>query len=321
MTLASACVGAARLQPANSVVTLRGTQGAAFVIGAHVPGEVLPAIKRITRRNDALNETAVWIWKELVAPHVAVVDLPISEYLRPEIQVVARGVGRAGARHRGDADDLPTAAVAAFLAPTIIWSRDHVFTQTGLAATDPTSTGRDLVTLAVSKSVADDATSTAGVLASAGVAIAEAAHRGAIRSPQAAILIAAGAAAAGVYASPRLWSALPSGLRAIARRARQLVSLFGGLYAYQECAAAALVKYESPPWRDRVALELCAIALTQAQRPMTASELFMIVKADLHSQPAHTISSLKRDLAAHPAFTSVRPNSWRLGTPADLAGR
>ena len=90
-------------------------------IAEHVPGEMDEHLDRIARKIGVDVGVATGVWRDRVAPLFRVVDLPIGEYLRPEI---------AGIRQpepAGDPDDWPSLAVAAFLGPAAIITRDGVF--------------------------------------------------------------------------------------------------------------------------------------------------------------------------------------------------
>lgn len=96
-------------------------------IAHHVPGELDEHLDRIARKMGVDIQAARAVWRDRVAPMFRVVDLPIGEYLRPEI---------AGIRQpepAGDLDDWPSLAVAAFLGPAAIITRDGVFARLGYA--------------------------------------------------------------------------------------------------------------------------------------------------------------------------------------------
>jgi hypothetical protein len=96
-------------------------------IADHVPGEMDEHLDRIAGKLDVDVMAAADVWRERVAPLFRVVELPIGEYLRPEI---------AGIRQpepAGDPDDWPSLAVAAFLGPAVIITRDGVFYRLGYA--------------------------------------------------------------------------------------------------------------------------------------------------------------------------------------------
>lgn len=93
-------------------------------IAAHVPGEMSRAIRRIARGLDPT--AALAAWELQLAPRVRVVDIPVALHLNPAIGHVLRE----------DPDDLPTAALALFLAPSVVLTTDGVFADAGLPVPD-----------------------------------------------------------------------------------------------------------------------------------------------------------------------------------------
>ncbi|MBB4928765.1 hypothetical protein [Kitasatospora kifunensis] len=62
-----------------------------------------------------------------------IVDLAVRDHLSPASRMLLRDDPSLPAVVRGGADDAPTAALAEFLAPTVILTKDSVFTCLGLA--------------------------------------------------------------------------------------------------------------------------------------------------------------------------------------------
>lgn len=318
MALAQACVGAVGEGNPPQLFTIMGTDRATILVGSHVPDEVCPAIVSIVRGDHDRALLAQEVWRMVVAPRVIVVDLPIGEYLRPEIQVVWRGV--AGRKLRADISDLPTIALAAFLAPAVIWSRDRIFTRTGLAAPDAADTGYHLTTLSVAESVAADiviTTACTSIAVSKGMA---GAVRGIYHRPLVAGVALLSAALLDHFLPDHTRLRWRKSFGAFSRAAGgtlvALVEIVNELQTHRSAALVSLAAYDAPGWRRRTALELCAIMLARSEAPMTVTELWGRLGSEVSCEMPQSLSDLRRDLVAHPAFTSVGADRWRLGMPA-----
>jgi hypothetical protein len=103
-------------------------------VSAHVPGELARDVADVAEGHPGLDlrEAQRVLWGDIM-PLVPVVYLAVGDYLHPRIQAVRRADPALPMRLRGDPDDLGTAALAEFLAPSVIISADSVFTRFGLA--------------------------------------------------------------------------------------------------------------------------------------------------------------------------------------------
>lgn len=133
--LASRACNAARHSVPESLFTgLAVTGRSNTYVSAHVPAELARHLADVAKGHPGLDlrEAERILWGDIM-PLVPVVDLAVGDYLHPRIQAVRRADPDLPARLRGDPDDLGTAALAEFLAPTVIISADSVFTRFGLA--------------------------------------------------------------------------------------------------------------------------------------------------------------------------------------------
>lgn len=142
-----------------------------------------------------------------IVPRMRVVALRMGDYLNPRIAGMRRydpGLPRA---MRGDPDDLGTAAVAAFLAPAVIISKDSVFNRFGLALPAGQWTeeaGRLLAAAGYDATLAEAAAAaeTSARLLFGGIT---AVTKAAARNPETAIAVLLAAGLAGWYCHRRGW--------------------------------------------------------------------------------------------------------------------
>jgi len=313
--LAQACVRAAQKDNPPNVFTILGTGRADILIGSHVPGEMGKAIAKITVRKSVLTKAALDIWTEVVAPQITVVDLPIGEYLRPEVQVVAQGVPGVPA----DPTDLPTIALAAFVPSAAIWTRDRIFTETGLAAHNASDTLGNLTTICVAESTTADTAGVAAFSVRAGAVIVDAIQRAAVRRPAGSIVLLAGVVLFLLVLDANSRGKAATVGKSLVRGAGlilgELLQATVEIEVDRKSAFDSLVRYESPAWRRRTPVEVCAGILTRSAEPMTATELLTVLRQAGGCEVPATVSALKQQLHEHPAFTR-HGSRWRLGVRA-----
>lgn len=313
--LVQACVRAAQKDNPPNVFTILGTGRADILIGSHVPGEMGKAIAKITVRKSVLTKAALDIWTEVVAPQITVVDLPIGEYLRPEVQVVAQGVPGVPA----DPTDLPTIALAAFVPSAAIWTRDRIFTETGLAAHNASDTLGNLTTICVAESTTADTAGVAAFSVRAGAVIVDAIQRAAVRRPAGSIVLLAGVVLFLLVLDANSRGKAATVGKSLVRGAGlilgELLQATVEIEVDRKSAFDSLVRYESPAWRRRTPVEVCAGILTRSAEPMTATELLTVLRQAGGCEVPATVSALKQQLHEHPAFTR-HGSRWRLGVRA-----
>lgn len=343
MCLARVCVAtaaAAASSPANEphgaskLFAMLATGRVTMLLPPHVPHELPAAIAAIaavaTIRSEqpaaALADSAAAIWRDRVRPLARVVHLPIGEYLRPEIGIVARGglstPARPGTRARriaGDADDLATAALAAFIGEeAVIWSDDGIFTSTGLAGdayrTVDSAAQAAIAELALQQYLDASLTSARLLL----MTITGAARAAAAR-PAGALALVLGAAAALVLTGRD--AQLPSGARRAGRFCLSvgayLLDVASELLGTAQAFSGELVTMSTPGWRRRTTVELCAAALARAGTSLSPQQLLSLATASGergHERPPSDAGELSMLLGAHSAFVSLDGGRrWQLG--------
>ena len=142
-----------------------------------------------------------------IMTRIRVVPLRMGDYLNPRIAAIRRFDPDLPRAMRGDPDDLGTAAVAEFLAPAVIISKDSVFNRFGLAlpADRWTEEAARLLAAAGYDATLEDAARAAehaaGLLFNGIVAVGKAAAR----NPKATLAALVLGAAAGWYRHRRGW--------------------------------------------------------------------------------------------------------------------
>jgi hypothetical protein len=313
--LASAAAYAARGGGVQDLIERVALTGRAPVfVSTHVEDELDEHMERVARDLRVDPQLAWAAWKVQLAPRIRMVELPMSEYLRPEVANVRRTNAECK-RHRGDPDDLGTAALAAFLGPSVIVSADSVFWRFGLtAAAESIEVARKLLQAAgIEADWADGlaAVTVVGRLAGLGV---EQLWRVAQRFPIPAALIAGGlgfwAYRRGYLSKPTLTSAA----RRIGTASKPVLERLGESLEAQAAARESLIVVEDPPWREESLAERCARYLARSPRPLTPIEL----RDALNRSFGHDDVSgaqLKREMLAHPAFVRLPGDVYAVGLP------
>lgn len=299
---------------------LVGTGHGPLYVAPHVPEEVTRCLRSVAAAGPSPVpvDAAFAAWQGLQS-RLRVVELPIGEYLRPEIAGIRRR-WRAGADHDqsqldGDPNDLGTAALAAFLGESVILSGDRVFSRhrfTGTLAWH--QTGRQLLLAARIETSWE-----AGTMITVGTARATAAGTTALIR-QIRIRPWVGLAIAGI--AFLVWRYLPERYRLAARRAvgqlgrvaSELAERAGASLETHRAAVDQLVVVTDPPWRNATDVELCARKLAKAGVALTAADLRDQIREELGDPRWSSAARIDRELAAHPAFRSCPGKRWVLGT-------
>lgn len=226
-------------------------------VAEHVPGEMYEHLDRIAQKMGVELEAATAAWRDRVAPLLRVVDLPIGEYLRPEIAGIRQPAPA------GDPDDWPSLAVAAFLGPAAIITRDGVFARLGYAneASNWTVAAKALRRAAALEGEQIDraAMTIVGVhLASACIGgIVKLGRRSPWTLPVAAVLAAVGAR--------RLWQAradVRAGAAEMVERVRHHGRrILAEMIEYAELRAELATVHDPPRRRESVTERTCSILL------------------------------------------------------------
>jgi hypothetical protein len=264
-------------------------------------------------------DAAFAAWRGL-QPRLRVIELPIGEYLRPEIAGIRRR-WRPGADHDqsqldGDPTDLGTAALAAFVGESVILSGDQVFARHGFTGTlSWQHTGHQLLMAARIETSWET-----GTMITVGAARATAAGTTALIR-QVRVRPWVGLAVAGI--ALLVWRFLPERYRQAARRAVGTMGRVAGQLAERaetslethRNAVDQLVVVSDPPWRKATDVESCARKLAQVGVALTAAELRDQIRGELGNPSWASAARIDRELAAHPAFRRVPGKRWAIGTP------
>lgn len=288
-------------------------------VASHVPQEVdscLPAVAASGHPPVPLPDARTAWYR--IRSRLRVIELPIGEYLRPEIGGIRRrwraGVDHDSAQLDGDPSDLGTAALAAFLGPSVILSGDRVFSRHGLSSTlDWHRAGAHLMVAARIEGAWDAGfriTLGAGRATAAGTTVLLRQLR--VR-PWVALVVA------GVILF--VWRWLPERQRLTVRRAvsqvgrvaRELAERAGASLETLRTAVDQLVVVADPPWRQPTDVERCARALAPGGCARTPAELRDEICGELGDPKWASAAHIDRELAAHPAFSRLPGRRWTLG--------
>lgn len=290
------------------------TGRAPLLAGAHVPEEIGRHLPRIARNMGVPVDAARDNWLHRIGPAVRFVDLPIREHLRPEIASIRHSDPALPTAQQGDPDDLPTAALASFLAPAVIVTADRVFARFGLASSEDDwfSVARDLLSTAGYEASYVDGI----VLTELMIRLLTTGARSTWQLFERQPIVGIGLVGALLMAWRR-GRVDPALFRAAARRLgesaqpalEQLVTASTG----HASARGSLVIVEDPPWRKATVPERCARLLAHSTRALTASE----IRDSLNPYgTATTAAECRRSMIDHPAFKSLPADRFELGRPA-----
>jgi hypothetical protein len=315
--IASSACHVARSGTASVLVSLAGTGRSNVFIGEDVEAELPEALQKVAADMGVPLADAERALRQIMT-RIRVVPLRMGDYLNPAISGIRRsdpGLPRAA---RGDPDDLGTAAVATFLAPAVIISKDSVFSRFGLAlpADRWTEEAARLLAAAGYDAALEDAAHAAEVGARLLFGTIGAAKNAAVRNPKAAITTAVIAGLATWYCHRRGWITGDQ-LRAVGRRmaaaARPLAERAAAADARRNQARAALTVVEgrgTPSLEER-----CARHLARRATPTTPEDLSAVLAI---SGAAVTADAVRAVLASHPAFTQDAQDAFILGRAASM---
>ena len=204
--IASSACHVARSGTASILVSLAGTGRSNVFIGEDVEAELPEALAKVAADMGVALADAERALSRIMT-RIRVVPLRIGDYLNPRIAAVRRCDPGLPQVMRGDPDDLGTAAVAEFLAPAVIISKDSVFNRFGLAlpADRWTEEAGRLLAAAGYDATLGDAAAAAEVAARLLFGGITAAKNAAVRNPRAAVTALIVAGLAGWYCHRRGW--------------------------------------------------------------------------------------------------------------------
>ncbi|MFB6396503.1 hypothetical protein [Polymorphospora lycopeni] len=282
-------------------------------VAAHVPAESVKYLPTVADKNRVRPDDAAATLREVIMPAIPVVDLPIRDFLHPRVRPLLSVDPSLPKRLRGDPDDAGTAALAEFLAPTIILSADTVFERLGItaaAAVAYVETARTLIRMAgFEASLADTVALVNIAVRAAGFLGTQAVH-GLRQHPF------AGAAIMGAM----LWLAyrfgcfkrdrIREGLRQLGRMAGPVVEAATEAAEGRQTARDALRGVE--PHGPATVEQAAARHLARHGRQLTPSELRDQLRISGIAIPA---TALKRAMRSHPAFIRAPGELYGVGAP------
>ncbi|MET9395981.1 hypothetical protein [Kitasatospora sp. NPDC002965] len=309
--LIEACSQAKHNRPHHPLAALADTRRATSYVAPHVLEELDEHLPRMAQTFGVPTDAAGHALRKSILPLVRVVDLEIRDHLAPGTRHILRRIPGLPKAQQGDPDDAPTMALAEFLGPSVLFTRDRVFERFGLAVMDSLAVAQTLLRTAGLEANGANAVLLAGCVLEATVAGVGALVDVASRRPG---LTAAAVAGALWYLwhTGRLaagWRPVLSGLWEVAESVLQLVA-----DARQEHAdlSGTLTVVEATAFPS--VEQSAARCLARYGRPLTAMEL----RDALAGQVAVPVSAarLRREMGAHRAFVRLSRDRWTVGRPA-----
>lgn len=283
-------------------------------VSPHVLVELVRRLPEIADTTGvALAAAEAMLWGPVMSG-VRVVELELRDHLAPGVRPLLRVDLDLPIRLRGDPDDLPTAALAEFLAPTVILSADSVFTRFGYSNSDAATwvdRAYRLLDVATVESQLGDLEAVAEVVAKLAMAGLQAVVSAARRSPliAAVVIIAVTAAAArsgNLQAAP--WKARG---QAVAKWLRPLVDEF--VQALERHARARGELFVVEASTSATTTQIAARHLARRGEAITPAELRDELGSRGHRIPA---TQLRAAMAAHRAFQRLPGDRYTIGQPA-----
>lgn len=294
-------------------------------VAAHVPAEVDRCLPRVAakRRPPVPLADALDAWAR-IRRLLRVVELPVGEYLRPEIADIRRrwpaGSDRESRQLTGDPDDLGTAALAALLASSVVISGDSVFARQGMvAAVSWHSTARGLIVAGQIEGSWHAGATVTLAAGSAGVEGVKALVRQVRVRPWVVVAAAGGALLVWLLLPERARRAIREGVAVTLRVAKTAAEKVGASVEVHQRALDGVRMVEDPPWRQPTLVELCARHLARTGTALTAAELRDHLRAALADPGFTSAAAIDRELRRHPAFHAEAGARWRLGRAVQAA--
>lgn len=313
--LRSACYMAAH-GSSSLLGQLALTGSAPLFVAPHVLGEFEGRLSRVAGQQHVSSDAARQALTDHLLPRLRVVEMTVSDHLRPEIAAVRRihGDSRIPSKRRldGDPDDLPTAALAALLGPSVIVSADGVFARLGLAAVgDWIPIALEVLQVAGFEASFADAALLVDVLGRLVAAAGREAWQFVTSHPR--VSLAAVALLGGLSVSGKL-PRRPTlvDLQRLGRSGIPLIEQLVAAADRHERSRSGLLFLEDPPWRDPDLTELCARHLARSRQPETATEMREAVNSGLGVLRPVTAAACRQAMDDHPGSCAGRGAGSRL---------
>lgn len=322
--LRSACYMA--VQGSSSLLgQLALTGRAPLFIAPHVPSEFEERLPKVARQQRVSQDAARQALTDQLLPHLRVVEMTVSDHLRPEIA----GVRRIHADPRiplhrrldGDPDDLPTAALAALLSPSVIVSADGVFSRLGLAAVgDWIPIALQVLQVAGFEASFADAVLLVDVLGRLVAAAGREAWQFFTSHPR--VAFAGVALLGGLKVTGRLpQRPNRADLQRLGRSGMPLVEQLVAAAGRHERSRSGLLLVEDPSWREPDLTELCVRHLARCRQPQTATEVRDGVNAGTGMSRRVTAVACRQAMDDHPAFVRGPGGRFSVGSRPDFSLR
>jgi hypothetical protein len=284
-------------------------------IAAHIPAEIRRHLLRLAQHNRVPHAEVARMLDQVILPSARLVDLEIRDHLGPGTQRILHVDRDLPRDNQGDPDDVPTMALAEFLAPAVIITQDSVFTRFGFAgaAADWIPIAKDLLRMVgIEANLTDAAFLTELALRLLAGAVRELVHQ-AVRHPW----LATAVLAASLWICHRRgylrggrWR---EGAARIWELAQPVLEKSSAALVDQHRIRDALIVVEAPPYP--VPEQLAARHLARCGRSLTPAELRDALALRGVRIPA---ARLEREMRAHRGFSREPGNRYSLGRPARL---
>ncbi len=296
------------------VTELAGTGRSDPYIAAHISAEIRRHLVKVARDSRVPPGEVARVLDQRILPSARVVDLEIRDHLTPGARQILRVEPELPKANQGDPDDVPTMALAEFLAPAII-SHDSVFARFGFAsaAAQWVPLAQDLLHMAGIEANTTDAAFLTELALRLLVGSVGAAVSQIVRHPW--IALPALAAALWLchrrgYLRGEFWREKASRIWELAR---PLVEKASDSLLEHDRIRSALVAVAAPP--EPVAEQVAARRLVRCGDTMTPADLRDSLKLRGTQIPA---THLERAMRGHRAFTREPGNRYTVGRPARL---
>jgi len=317
-SLASSAGHVARDSTASIIAALASRGRTPVFISENVEAELPKAIREVARNMGLPVADVDRVMREQILARIRVVPLNVGDYLHPRLAGIRSCDKSLRKSMWGDPDDLGTAALAEFLTPAVLISKDSVFNRFGLAlpAAQWVEEAQRLLAAAGYEAELQGAAGAAELLARGTFAGLEALRQAAKRHPKTAFVIL-GALLLAIWYGNRRGVVTTEKVRkvgqATVKAAKPVIDRIAvAATGWSEAVNAITVVERNAP----ITLEeRCACRLALYGTAMTPSELRDLLTTE--EKPV-SAAAIRRALQAHPAFFRQPGDKYTLGRPASL---
>lgn len=282
-------------------------------VAAHVPTELLEYLPVVADQNKIRHAAALATLRGTIMPGIPVVDLPIRDFMHPRIRPLLSADPALPKQLRGDPDDAGTAALAEFLAPTIIVSADSVFERLGISGTAAAmfvQTARDVI-----RNAGYEASFTeAAALVDIGVRTIGLATSQAVRGLRSHPVVGAAIIGAVLWAAYRYEilrrDRVADGLRSLGTMVGPIMEATSAAIEERQVLRQGLRAVE--PYGPATVEQVAARLLARCGKPLTPGEIRDQLRRGGTAVPAAVV---KRAVQGHPAFLRLPGDLYSLGAP------